>query len=373
MLAALCLVGFALHPARAASEAGGDLLYIGSHGTSLLAARFDPADGALRLLGPVAQIPRPTWAVAHPRLPVLYVGNEEGNDGRATGSIIAYRITPQTGALTRINEVRSGGGGTTYIAYDDASHTLFAANYGGGSVSSLSVRADGGLGQLISTRAEAGSGPHRRQAAPHPHAVMLAPDGHHLLVSDLGADRMFVHRFDPASHALLPDGPMPLVGGAAAPGSGPRHLAFHPDGRTVYATDEMAGTVETYAWDAALGALTSRQRLALDPADFTGDRSAGEVLISRDGRFVYATDRGDQTVAVLKVLPDHRLALVQKLPSGGDAPWSLALHRSGRWLLAANEKSGVVAVFAIDRVTGLLAPKGAPMAATSPVSLTFAY
>jgi 6-phosphogluconolactonase len=350
-----------------AGLAQADLVYIGSQGNQLNALGFDGASGKLTNIGPVAQGLRPTWTIAHPQLPVLYaVDDQPGKEG----SVSAFAINRATGALSKLNDVPSGGAGVTYLWLDAPSNTLLAANFGGGSASSIALRSDGSLGALVSTIKATGSGPHRRQASPHAHSVAVDPSGRYALVPDLGADRVFVYPLARATHVLSPDDAGRSY--AAVPGSGPRHLVFSADGHFVWLLNELTAAVTTLRWDAQAGRLSPLQTLATSSAGFAGARSGAEIAASPDGRFVYVEDRGESTLLVYRVnAATGELSLVQRIATGGEVPWAMAIHPSGRWLLVAHQRGGTVNLFSIDPSSGLLANTGESAAAPAAVSITF--
>lgn len=365
---ASALLSLALASAGMRGQAA-ELVYVGTQASQVHALRFDAQEGRLAWLGKVAEGGAPTWLLAHPRLPVLYAAD---NARKADGKVTAYAVDRGTGTLTRIGEAPAGGSGTTYLSLDGAAGTLFAANFGSGSASSIAVHPDGSPGALVSTLRAAGSGPHRRQASAHAHAVMADPSGRYVLVPDLGADRVFVYRYDAATGALAPDDAVPPRSFAAPPGSGPRHLAFAPDGAFAYLLNELTAEVMVLRWDAQEGRLALVQSIALSGAGFGGTKSGSAIAVSPDGRFVYAANRGEHLLQVYGVAAGTgRLALVQRMPSGGEVPWALALHPSGRWLVAANQRSGNVTLFGIDAATGMLAPAGQAAGVPGPVGIAF--
>ncbi len=343
------------------------LAYVGTDGGALQALRLDACAGKLSDLGPVAQLAKPRWAVANPRLPILYVANDvAGKDG----SVIAYGVNRESGALTKINEVDAGGIGTTHLWLDAPSSTLIAAHFFSGSATSLALDADGSLGAPASTVKETGSGPNKRQTKAHAHGIALDPTGKWALVSDLGADRVFVYGFDRATRALAPDDAQTPRAYAVAPGSGPHHAAFSPDGRFVYVLDELAADVQVLRWDAAAARLSPVQSLAISSADYKDAKSGAEVLVSRDGRFVYVEDRGENRLVLYACDADTgQLALLQRLASGGDKPWAFAIDPSGRWMLVAN--AAKVSLFRIDAATGTLSDTGQSVASATPLSIAF--
>lgn len=364
-------LGLSNTPPRAATvseNAEAVLVYVGMHGGQVRALRFDAGSGRLTMIGPVADVPKPTWSVAHPTLPMLYSVNEDSKDGGA----VAFAVNRETGALTKINEIATGGGGTTYLSLDVPSMTLLAANFGGGSVSSIAVNRDGSLGSLVSTIKATGSGPHRRQASSHAHSIAVDPSGRYALVPDLGADRVFVYDFDRATHALSPDDAANPRSFVAPAGSGPRHITFGSSGRFTYLLNELTAEIATLHWDAQEGRLTLVQSLPTSSEEFRGVTSGAEVAVGPDGRFVYVANRGENTLLVYRVDSDSgALSLVQRTSSGGDVPWSFAIHPSGKWMLVANERSSKVNVFSIDLASGMLSDTGRSVDSTAPVSLTF--
>jgi len=338
-------------------------------GYGIFGARFDAQTGHLTGLGPVAEIVRPTWLLAHPSLPILYSVTEIGNDASIEASVFSLAADTVTGKLHEVNKVDSGGDGATYLALDSTSRTLFVANYGTGQVSALPIMADGSLGAPASVRRDYGFGPNPRQKSPHAHSVALDPSHHFVLVPDLGADRIFVYRFDPATRQLTQADrayePLPA-------GSGPRHLVFHPGGRFVILDTEFSAEVRIYRWDARHGLLKLVQTLPTAAANYKGQNSAAEVAISRDGRFVYVSNRGEDTLVVYSMSPGTgMLSEVQRISSPGKGPWSFAIHPGGHWMLVANQASNSIAVLQVDPKTGMLSPTSEGLSVPKPSNVTF--
>jgi 6-phosphogluconolactonase len=363
----------AARPARHVARDRGDLLFVGTwQGTEIYGARFDPATGALTALGPVGAAVA-NWATMHPRLPILYVGS-----GLTGGYVYSFAIDRATGALTQTGAVATdsvstaNGGGLAYIAVDEPSSTLLVADFEAGTTTTLPLGRDGALGDPVSSVADTGSGPNARQAGPHPHQAVVDPSGRYVLVPDFGADHVFIYPFDRATRVLKP-GP----GGPAAfpvtPGSGPRRIWFHPGTGTAYLLSELTAGLQVLSWDPRKAALSQVQALFTNSAGFTGTSSAAELALSRDGRFAYASNRGENTLVVYAI--DQRtglLGLIQRLPCGGTTPWSFTLHPSGRWLLVANEVSNTVDVFGVAPRTGLLTATGTSLPVPNPDGITFA-
>lgn len=346
-------------------------LYIGTQGggpgQGIWAARFDPATGTLGDLHLAAEVERPTWLVRDPKRPLLYAVSETGNDGQAQGGVLGFAIDPASGALTPLGRVESGGGGATHLSLDTGSRTLFVANYGTGQVAAIGLKPDGAPDAVQSVQAHVGSGPHRRQKGAHAHAVVIDPGGHYLLSLDLGADRLFVYRFDPATRALSPLAPI-----AFPPGSGPRHLVFSPDGRFAFLDTELTGEVYAYRWDGRRGVLTQTARVAIDAPDFAGTRSASELAVSADGRFLYVANRGANQLILFAIdRQSGALREGQRIDCGGRGPWSFGIDPTGRWLIVANQASGNLSVFGVDRASGTLSPTANSLAVDKPVAIAF--
>jgi 6-phosphogluconolactonase len=252
--------------------------------------------------------------------------------------------------------------------------TLLAANFGAGSISSIAINADGSLGALVSTIQAAGSGPHKRQAGPHAHGAVVDPSGRFALVSDLGADRVFVDGFDRATHALSPADPAHPRAFAAPAGSGPHRAVFGADGRFVYLFNELSAELLTLRWDARGGQLALVQSLQTSSAEFKGVKSGSELALGRDGRFAYVENRGENALVVYRVDPvSGELAFVQRIACGGEKPWSFAIDGSGRWMLVANQQSNRVSLLRIDPASGLLADTGQAVEAPAPLSVAFVH
>jgi 6-phosphogluconolactonase (cycloisomerase 2 family) len=359
-------------PADAAPQRAGDLLYIGTWGQGQVhAVRFDPVRATMTPLGAVAQVSS-NWVATHPSLPLLYVaGAEQG------GFVRAFRIDGATGALDQVGEVETepvpaGSGGLSFIGPTREADALLVADFAAGAAATVTLKADGGLGAVASRVQDTGSGPNPRQAGPHPHHVVVDPHRRFALVADFGADRVFGYDYDRATQRLSAPAAGAPAAYATAPGSGPRRLVFHPDGRTVYLLNELTADLQTLRWDSRKGVLTHHQTLTTNAPDHTGATSAAELAVSRDGRHVYASNRGENTLVVFAVHPaTRRLSEVQRIACGGVTPWSFALHPGGRWLFVANEASGTVDLFRVDPDSGRLTETGASVAVPSPDCIAF--
>ena len=369
VLFTVCLLAASFAPQARASE----LFYIGTQGSGpgngVFGARLDETTGRLSPLGLMAQIDRPTWLLVNPHLPVIYSVSEVGNDGKSQASVYSFAVDPESGALKPINHVQSGGGGATHLALDAAAQSLFVANFGTGQLSLLPIGPDGGLLPAASVQTEHGTGPHPRQAAPHAHGVAVSPDGRFVLEANFGADRVFIYRLDGAKRTLTPAPDATVI---FPPGSGPRHILFHPNGRLVFVNAELAGGLNVYRWDQGKGRMDLVQTLTTDSSKDPGQRSSAEMALSRDGSHLYVSNRGDNTLAVYAVnARTGALTAIQRIADPGQIPWSFAIDPSGRWIIVANQASNAVAVLKIDPASGSLSPTGQTLPVPIPVQITF--
>ena len=323
----------------------------GAEGISV--AEFDPATGTLTAPALVAREENPTFLAWHPTRPILYAVNEIGSG--AGGFIGAFSIEAD-GRLRRLARVPSGGKSPTHLDVDPTGRMLVVANYGGPGVASFYLDADG-LPRPVSNVAHAGSGVNRdRQDGPHPHAASFAPDGRTVFAPDLGADRVFLHGADPATGTL--EGTGILI--SEPPGSGPRHLAFRPDGNAVFVLHELSNAVEVLRRGAD-DRWTTAQTVSTLPDGFAGKSTAAEVVPHPSGRFLFASNRGADTIAAFRVNPDDAtLEAVGQTPIRGRSPRHFTLDPTGRWLLVAGQDSNTISIFEVNAGTGALTPARRP-------------
>jgi 6-phosphogluconolactonase len=347
-------------------------LYVGTQceeaGRGIYELWFDEVGGVFSEPRLAAAAERPTWVLRHPQRNVLYAVSEIGNRDARQGRLQAFTIGGD-GGLEPLDEIGAGGGGPTHLTIHPDGSTLFAANFGGGQAVCVPLQPDGRFIARLSVRQQEGSGPHRRQTKAHPHGVTLDPAGRFLLVPDMGADRIFVYRYSPGSGEL--DNGSPAVELPA--GSGPRLAAFGITGRFVYLLTELSAELFVFAWNPEAGRLDSVQSLALDREDGEGEPSAAALVLSKDGRFLYASNRRLHAIQAYEIDGEAgRLAFVQSVPSGGERPWAAEITPSGDWLLAANQASDTVAAFRRDPQTGLLSPQpGASVTVQTPTCIEF--
>lgn len=383
MLAMGLYLGLAALQVRA-QESTRELVYIGTHGSDksqqqqgkispqgIYAARLDPKTGYLAPLGLQVELERATWLVTHPSLPVIYTVADSGGGMSAESRIHSYALDAASGKLTQINEVGAGGLDATHLGLDAASMTLFVANHGSGAVSALPLQLDGSLGKVASSQQDYGTGPHPRQKTPQAHGVAVDPSHRYVLVADFGADRIFVYHFDGATRTLTP-AQTPYE--PTPPGAGPRHLVFNPDGKFLYLDTELTAELRAYRWDASQGRLHLVQALSPYPAGYSGgEKSAGEIALSGDGRYLYVSLRGDQDSIVVYAVNKQAGTLkeIQRVASQGKTPWSFGIDRTGHWMLVTNEGFSSVTEFSIDSTTGKLNATPESLSIPKPVTVTF--
>lgn len=345
--------------------------YTGTKSKGIYVSRFDDRTGILSAPGLAAEMKSPSFLTLHPNGRMLYAVGEATSIGEnRQGGVTAFNIEPHTGRLTVLNTQASGGAGPCHLTLDVKHGLLFTANYGSGSVGALPIRADGALDALVSVAQHTGSSVNpRRQEGPHAHCVNLDPARRFLLVCDLGLDKVMVYRLGKGAAALTPNDPPFAV---VAPGAGPRHLAFQPNGRFVHVLNELNSTVTTFAYNARHGTLQEGQTISTLPAGFTGSTTCAEIEVHPSGKFVYASNRGHDSIAVFAA--DRRTGLlspVEHESTQGKTPRHFTLDPSGRWLLAGNQGSDNVVVFRVDSKTGALEPTGQTVEVPSPVCAVF--
>ena len=345
--------------------------YTGAKSQGIYVSRFDDKTGKLSAPELAAETKSPSFLALHPNGRVLYAVGEGSSIGaKKEGAVTAFTVAPDTGKLTTLNTQPSGGGGPCHLAVDSKGRLLFAANYGSGSVAALPVRPNGSLDAPVSTMQHAGSSVNpQRQSGPHAHCVNLSPDERFLLAADLGLDKVMVYRIAAQGQALLENDP-PFS--RIAPGAGPRHLEFARNGKFVYVLNEMRSSVTVCAYDSKRGTLAETQTTSTLPDNFSGDSSCAEIAIHPSGKFVYASNRGHDSIAVFTTnRRSGELAFVEHEPTQGRTPRHCALDPSGKWLLAENQASDSVVVFQVSSRTGTLEATGQTVEVPSPVCAVF--
>ena len=347
--------------------------YTGKKSKGIYVARFDPKSGSLSPAELVAETPSPSFLAVHPKNRSLYAVNEIGEfQGKKAGAVSAYSIDASTGKLKPINQQSAGGPGPCHLVVDKAGKNVLVANYGGGSVASLPIGADGGLEPASAFIQHSGSSANKnRQEAPHAHGIYLDPAAKFAYVPDLGLDKVLIYGFNAKKGALTAADP---AFASVAPGAGPRHFALHPKGRFAYVINELVCTLTAFARDTKTGALREIQTLSTLPPseDMKPQFSTAELYVHPSGRFLYGSNRGHDTIVVYAIDPKTgRLTYVENTSTQGKIPRSFGIEPSGDWLLACNQSSDSVVVFRIDEATGRLTPNGKTIEVGAPVSVAF--
>jgi 6-phosphogluconolactonase len=358
----------------AAWAAAKDLVYIGTytdHGSKgIYVYRFDATTGQVTTLGLAAESPQPSFLTVDPTEHFLYAVNElDTYKGQHTGAVSAFAIDAATGKLSLLNEVSSRDAGPAHITLDQTGKYALVSNYTLGSVAVFPVLQDGRLGDFTAFVRHKGSSVNvERQEGPHAHAVALSPDNRFALVADLGLDQILVYPFDPAAGTL---GNEPHIT-KTHPGAGPRHLVFDPSGKFLYVINEMQSSVVSYSYDAARGELHELKTISTLPDKFAGNSDAAEIAVHPSGKFLYASNRGHDSIAVFSIDPvKGALTRVEFVPTKGKTPRNFAIDPTGSWLFVANQASDDVVVFRIDGKTGHLTPTGQVLSVASPACVKF--
>jgi len=371
----VCLLTVPLIPA---AEALDDecLVYVGTYtgkgGEGIYAYRFNPATGEAHLPGLAVATDNPSFLAVDPKSRFLYAVNELVTfQDKPTGAISVFAIDRGSGRLNLVQQGSSLGVEPAYVSLDRTARYLLVANYdvanfSGGNSGVFPIGDDGRLSPRSAFLQEAGSSVHpERQAGPHPHSIQVTPDNRFVIVADLGLDKLFVYRFDDKTGSLTPGNP-PFV--KADPGAGPRHVAFAPSGKFVYVVNELASTITVFAYEPGPGALFQKQTVSTLPEDFAGKNTAAEIVVDAKGRFMYVSNRGDDSITVFTINPDNgNLKFLERVPSGGRTPRSIAIDPTGQWLFAANQDSGDIKLFRIDPASGRLAATSRSLKIVSPV------
>lgn len=333
---------------------------------------FDPQSGKLEDIELAGETANPSYLALHPTKPLLYAVGELGSfAGKKVGAVSAFAVDPATGKLSLLNQQSSGGAGPCYVAVDRSGRNVLVANYSGGSVACLPIQADGKLAEATSFHQHEGSSVDpRRQQGPHAHSINLDPTNRFAIAADLGLDKLLIYRFDAERGTLEPNDP-PFT--AIAPGAGPRHFDFHPNGRYAYVVNEMGSTVTALRYDAERGALETMQPVPTLPRGFDGPNTTAHILVHPSGKFVYASNRGHDSIAVFAVEESTgKLRPAGHASTRGKVPRNFAIDPAGQYLLAANQDTDNVVVFRIDPETGELEATGQEVRVPVPVCVKFA-
>jgi 6-phosphogluconolactonase len=365
-------------PKAGKAQAGKLRFYVGTYteGTKskgIYLLELDQKTGALTSLGAVGEAVNPSFVAIHPSRRYLYAVDEVGAfKEKKSGAVTAFAIDEKTGRLTRLNEQASEGTGPCHLVVDKLGKNVLVANYGGGSVAVLPIEDGGKLAAASSSIQHRGSSVNKdRQEAPHAHSINLDAANRFAFAADLGLDEVLVYRFDAAAGKLTPNDP---PAAHVAPGSGPRHFAFHPDGKHAYVINEMLCTVTAFEYDADKGVLKEIQTTStLGNAKRSPEYSTAEVQVHPSGKFLYGSVRGHNSIAVFAIDPawGSRLKHLENQPTQGKTPRNFGIDPTGQFLLAANQDTDNIVVFRIDQETGRLRPTGQQAQVPRPVCVKF--
>jgi 6-phosphogluconolactonase len=368
--------GFAQHSPRHY------ILYVGTYTTGeskgIYAYRYDAETGKLQAIGLAAATENPSFLAVDAKNEHLYAVNETGNyKGQSSGGVTAFSIDRKTAKLSQLDQVASDGADPCYISLDRSGKYLLVANYTGGTVAVLPILADGRLGEASSVLHDEGPlGPnHDRQEKPHAHWIQATARNRFVYVSDLGLDRVLIYKFD-STKGTLSRGESSgtdkdFFSAKLAPGTGPRHVAFSPDGKFMYVLGEMDATVTVFANDDK-ETYRSIQKISSLPANFFGENTAAEIAIQPDGKFLYTSNRGADSIAEFSIdQQSGKLTLVSQMSTFGKEPRHFTIDPTGKRLLVANQNSNNIVEYTIDESTGKLSKIGDEVSVPSPVCLVF--
>lgn len=328
------------------------------------AYEFDTAVGKLKPIHRTGGAENPFFLALSPDKKFLYSIHAKQFGGKENEQVAAYQIVGRGGELKLLNRQSTEGTAACYLDVDKTGKSVLVANYSSGSVASLPIKADGSLGEPASFFKHTGMSVNpKRQKEPHAHCIVVSPDNKYAFAADLGTDQILSYKLDPATAKLSPNAP-PFS--KAPAGAGPRHITFHPNGQRVYVINELLNSVTAFDYDANSGRLTEKQTISTLPPEFKGTSYCADLKITPDGRFLYGTNRGHDSIAAYRIGDDGQLSLVAIVPSLGKGPQNLAITPDGAWLLCANMPGNNVAVFQIDLKTGGLKSVGEPLSQSSP-------
>lgn len=350
------------------------LVYLGTYtrggeSEGIYVCELDLRKGTLAHLRLAAKSKNPSFLALHPSGRFLYSVSEIADfEGKKTGAVSSFALDPKSGALKFLNKKPSGGGGPCHLVVDHGGKNVLVANYGGGSVNVLGVGADGLLADPTGFVQHKGSSVNpRRQKGPHAHSINLDGKGAYAFAADLGLDKILVYRFNPVAGTLTPN---KVPSASVSPGGGPRHFAFHPGGKFAYVINEMASTVTAFSYQAKTGNLSEIQTVTTLPSGFSGNSSTAEVQVSPDGKLLFGSNRGHDSIAIFSIdSASGRLTVRGHQATGGRTPRNFGVDPTGRFLLAANQSSDTVVVFRIGPAG--LTPTGSVLNVPRPVCVKF--
>jgi 6-phosphogluconolactonase len=358
------------------SKPSGYFAFIGTYTSKtdskgIYSFHFDSGTGRLTSMALAATTQDPSFLTVASNEKYLYAVNELSEfNGKKSGAVTSYSLDPKSGKLAQLNQVPSGGADPCYVSFDQTGKYLLVANYTGGSVATFPVTPDGRIGTASAFVQHTGSGPNKeRQEGPHAHYIGSSADNRFVFVVDLGLDEVVVYHLDPAKGSLTPNHP-PFA--KLAPGAGPRHLAFHPNGKFAYVLSEVNSTITAFAYDSKNGSFSTLQTLSTIPKDFTAHNDTAEIVVHPSGKFLYSSNRGRDSIAEFTIDPSRgTLKFAGDFSTQGKTPRNFALDPTGKFLLAANQESNNIVVFRIDQSTGALSATGQVAQVPAPVDIVF--
>lgn len=342
--------------------------YTGPKSKGIYLIDLDSQTGKLSNLRLAAEVARPSFVAIHPTKKFLYAVSEVTEGAKKTGAVTAFAINAD-GTLTKLNHQSSEGAGPCHLTVDKTGQAVLVANYGGGSVASLPIKDDGSLAPAASAIQHVGSSKNpNRQKEPHAHSINLDPANKFAFAADLGTDKVFIYKFDAKTAKLVSNDPQ---AGDVEPGSGPRHFAFHPNGKTAYVINELANTITVFSYDADKGELKPVKTVSTLPADFSGTSYTAEVVVHPTGKLLFGSNRGHNSIASFLIAQDGTLTATHHQTANIKTPRNFAVDPTGKFLLVGNQDSDSIAVFRIDANDGKLTPVGKPFAVPVPICIRF--
>jgi 6-phosphogluconolactonase len=371
----MLLVGCATRPSTPAPASGGlTTVYVGTYtkdsgSKGIYRLSLDLVTGAMVETGSTSGIENPSFLAIHPNKKFLYAAAEvEEMGGAKTGGVKAYAIAAD-GSLTELNQQPSGGGAPCHLSMDRDGKHLLVANYVGGNVSIFPIALDGSLQPASAfVQHEGGSTTNPRQSSPHAHSINLSSDNQFAFVADLGLDEVRAYRYDATAGTLVAHDAGTI---RLAAGSGPRHFSFSPSGKFAYVNGEMTSEVNAYSYDKVAGTFSALNTLSTLPDGGKDGNSTAEVVVSPNGKFVYVSNRGHDSLAIFAVNADGTLVARGHQSTGGKTPRNFAIDPTGTFLLAANQRSNTVVSFRINSESGTLTPTGHSIAVPAPVCVRY--
>jgi 6-phosphogluconolactonase len=348
------------------------LVYVGTYAKpeedSIFLYKLNVSTGALTRLGSTKAGANPSYLTLDARHEHLYAVNEITDfQGKASGAVSAFAIDQKNGGLAFLNQQSALGSAPCYISLDRNERYALVASYLGGNVGLLPIEPNGQLSPISDTRQHTGSGPHKNQNAPHAHCILPDMANRFVFAVDLGTDKVYGYRLNTKEDALEPSATTAFT---AAPGAGPRHLTFHPAGQLAYLINELNSTITALRYDEGAGTFQEIQTLPTLPADFGGQNSCADIHVSPNGRFLYGSNRGHDSLVVYAIDGSSgRLSLVEHVSTLGKKPRNFTLDPSGQLALVANQETNTIVTFRVNSETGQLTPTGKSVQVPSPVCL----